>query len=282
MSAFTVPLPHGVWRDAVRVPAVVMRPVDGTDEVYILEQSASLLPAALANGLLGRCLVIPDAEKLVGDLSLGDREALLLSLRRASFGDRIDTTLDCPRDGCRQRLDLELTISDFLLTPYANPAERYEVSLPLGTQHLAVTLHPPRAADQEAVLALARRDPDTATEALLARCVEGIRTGTKGVRLAELPPDAVEQLIETLAVLDPQAELRLDVRCAACGELFAALLDAAAFLLADIESRAARLLRDVHVLARHYHWSERDILALPAGRRERYLGLLAEAAAAGA
>jgi hypothetical protein len=29
------------------------------------------------------------------------------------------------------------------------------------------------------------------------------------------------------------------------------------------------------VLALHYHWSETDILALPAGKRRRYLGLLA-------
>jgi hypothetical protein len=29
------------------------------------------------------------------------------------------------------------------------------------------------------------------------------------------------------------------------------------------------------VLALHYHWSEQDILALPAGKRRRYLALLA-------
>jgi hypothetical protein len=36
-----------------------------------------------------------------------------------------------------------------------------------------------------------------------------------------------------------------------------------------------RLFEEVHVLARHYHWSERDILALTATRRGRYLQLLA-------
>ena len=37
-----------------------------------------------------------------------------------------------------------------------------------------------------------------------------------------------------------------------------------------------RLYTEVHHLALHYHWSERDILALPRGRRQRYLGLLVE------
>jgi hypothetical protein len=36
-----------------------------------------------------------------------------------------------------------------------------------------------------------------------------------------------------------------------------------------------RLYQEVHVLALHYHWSERSILALPAAKRQRYLGLLA-------
>ncbi|MGH7392800.1 MAG: DUF6760 family protein [Candidatus Rokuibacteriota bacterium] len=37
------------------------------------------------------------------------------------------------------------------------------------------------------------------------------------------------------------------------------------------------LYRDVHALAWHYHWSEREILTLPREKRRRYLGLLAQA-----
>jgi hypothetical protein len=36
------------------------------------------------------------------------------------------------------------------------------------------------------------------------------------------------------------------------------------------------LLREVHRLARAYHWSERDILSLPLKRRLAYLLLLEE------
>ena len=31
---------------------------------------------------------------------------------------------------------------------------------------------------------------------------------------------------------------------------------------------------EVHTLARHYHWSEAEILALPQARRRLYLGLI--------
>jgi len=36
----------------------------------------------------------------------------------------------------------------------------------------------------------------------------------------------------------------------------------------------SRLLLDVHRIASHYHWSEAAILALPRGRRQRYLDLI--------
>ena len=35
------------------------------------------------------------------------------------------------------------------------------------------------------------------------------------------------------------------------------------------------LYEEVHHLAYHYHWAERDILDLPRAKRRRYLGLLA-------
>jgi hypothetical protein len=36
------------------------------------------------------------------------------------------------------------------------------------------------------------------------------------------------------------------------------------------------LLRDVHVLATQYHWTESDILRLTLSRRAAYLGLIEE------
>jgi hypothetical protein len=42
-----------------------------------------------------------------------------------------------------------------------------------------------------------------------------------------------------------------------------------------------RLYEEIHVLALHYHWAEAAILAMPAGKRRRYLGLLARQAERG-
>jgi len=45
-----------------------------------------------------------------------------------------------------------------------------------------------------------------------------------------------------------------------------------------MSGRCARLWREVHALARAYHWSERELLAMPLHRRLRYLLLLEEEA----
>ena len=45
-----------------------------------------------------------------------------------------------------------------------------------------------------------------------------------------------------------------------------------------MSGRAKGLLRDVHELARAYGWTERDVFALPLGRRFAYRLLLEEEA----
>ncbi len=51
-------------------------------------------------------------------------------------------------------------------------------------------------------------------------------------------------------------------------------LDIAGYLFAEVAARGRFLYREVHTLARYYHWSEVDILALSRERRRRYLALI--------
>lgn len=51
--------------------------------------------------------------------------------------------------------------------------------------------------------------------------------------------------------------------------------DPAAYVWAEVENSAARLLRDVHLLAAAYGWTEAAILGMSATRRAAYLQLAA-------
>jgi hypothetical protein len=259
-----ITMPGGVQSDGTRRRDAELRPLRGEDELFLAEEGASLLPAARTTALLTRCLVRlgpcePVSEERVRSLSVGDREALLLHVRRSTLGERIPCVLACP--ACAEAIDVELLVSDLLVPPYDRWPEWHELDLGSGT---AVRFRLPTGADQEAAAPVALDDPAAAARLVLERCVDG----PVGSAAAVLP--------EALARLDPQAEIVLELACPACAERFTALFDTGDYLCRELLARQGALFHEVHALARAYHWNEGEILALTPARRRVYLDLLAE------
>ena len=71
-------------------------------------------------------------------------------------------------------------------------------------------------------------------------------------------------------------EIVLSSHCTDCGAPIAGRVDPLELLLAEM-ARHGGVLAEFDTIARAYHWSEAELLALPAFRRRRYLRLLAEA-----
>ena len=67
-----------------------------------------------------------------------------------------------------------------------------------------------------------------------------------------------------------------ELTCPECERDFLAPFDTTAFFFQEMRLRREALLREVHLLALYYHWSEADILALTRERRRMYLALLDE------
>jgi hypothetical protein len=104
---------------------------------------------------------------------------------------------------------------------------------------------------------------------LLKLC--SLESGEFHEEFTEADLDAVGNL---LAQADPLAEALLDFDCAACGHRWREPLDIAAWLWAEVEARARRLLYDVHTLAAAYGWREHEILSLSERRRALYLEMV--------
>jgi hypothetical protein len=130
---------------------------------------------------------------------------------------------------------------------------------------MPVTVRAATGADHERAARLALVDADVAARELLAACVIGP---------AQLDGETAACAEALLVELDPAAELLLEGPCPACGRRVVATFDPISHLWGELEQRQALLEYEVHVLASHYHWSERDIVALPARRRARYLAQL--------
>ena len=112
-------------------------------------------------------------------------------------------------------------------------------------------------------------DLDRARTALLARCAQPVNRD--GPDAAEWSESQQAALGEALAVLDPLAEILIDLSCQACGHSWQCLFDIATFLWSEIRARSRRLLQDIDVLARTYGWTESEILRLSDHRRGLYV-----------
>lgn len=270
--AVSIILPHGLVEGGRARRTVDLRAPTGDDEAAVLELSRHARPAEVTTALLERCVRDIDGEAPTIDtiraLTAGDREALMLHLRKISFGDRLPCVLDCPL--CGSRMDLTLSVDELLSAPYPDVRERHRMTVENGAGRLHVSFRLPTGADQEA--AAAHDDVEAAIRVVIDRCVDDVRAGDRP--LETLPDEAIDALSATMARLDPQAETTLRVRCPEGEHPFTAVLDAGAAVIAELTGGEDQLLREVQAIALRYHWSEQEILGLDLRRRRRYLELL--------
>lgn len=194
-------------------------------------------------------------------LPLGARDRLLLDLRRAALGARIECEARCP--ACGERVELD--VSAPALRCESNAAEETPFEIEHGDRRIAFRL--PTTAD---LIGCAGADGEAARRIVL-RCVIGVRQGDTPVEPHTLPDAALEAVGERCAELDPQADIELDITCPVCAHRWRSPFEIAAFLWSELESWAARMLDDIHVIASRYGWSEAAILELSPSRRRYYL-----------
>lgn len=253
-----------MWRAETRITEVSIRPPTGNDEEWLAARLGGL-PIPLAAGLLARCVVdiggvAPNRDDIEA-LTVGDREALLWHLRRLAFGDRIDAVVEC--GSCGEKLDMPLRIGELLDASHDPSYEDWAETFTDVIGGASVAYRLPTGRDQ----ATAAEGED-----LVASCLVEVDGDPPREKIAHL----VGPVGDLMAQRDPQAEARLETECPSCGADVEAILDAFSFLQEEMMRRSVHLMREVHTLAWHYHWSEHDILAMTADRRGTYLDLIAE------
>jgi hypothetical protein len=203
-------------------------------------------------------------------LPLGRRDAALLALRSELFGPRLMSAISCPQ--CGEQLQLTLDTSALGAAPTLAAAEAELQTLTAPPYVLRYRL--PNSTDLLAVVQ--SESVEAARALLLRRCLQSAERDQAAVSPDALPAAVIAALAGHMAQADPQADLQLDMSCPACGHVWLAAFDVMAYLWTEIDRWARRLLREVHALASAYGWSEADILALSAMRRQAYLDLIRE------
>lgn len=182
----------------------------------------------------------------------------LLAITLATRGDVWTLTGQCQAPECSELMDLPLRLGDFLRIE-----DPLRVGVPIAGEG-AVELRTPTGDDQRAWLQ-AEAGPDHMLDRLLT-----------DAPTAPLAPEAVETIDAALAETDPLTALEIETVCPECGAANRIPMDLERQCLHFLTAEQPRLLDDIHRLALAYHWSEAEILAIPAARRRQYLDRLNE------
>jgi hypothetical protein len=211
--------------------------------------------APLDRGVLAARATTPESGD-PADWPVGRRNRALAQLHCAAFGGVLRGWTRCR--GCGEQLEFAF---DGHGVAKAEPAESDLVNWGAWRFRLPTSRDLAAAAQEQSEPAATRR--------LMSACLVGVEP--VGDVWSE---DDVKAIEERLAAADPLAEIRLHFECPACSASFDESLDLCHFVWAAIDSRAKRILRDVHVLALAYGWSEGQILALSPSRRSAYLQMV--------
>ncbi|MGI8554206.1 MAG: phage baseplate protein [Dehalococcoidia bacterium] len=223
-----------------------------------LEQPDIWQPLALLHAALPEF-----SSEALARLSVGRRDAYLLTLREWIFGPRLTGIARCP--ACDQDLELAFDSADIRATPQAEPLET--LSLTIDGYELQVRL--PNSLDAAAVAGSA--DLTGARRLLLDRCLTATKVQGEAVSPDELPSAVLELVVARMSEADPQADVQLALCCPDCGHAWQTIFDIGSFLWSEVNAWAQRILHEVHILASAYGWREAEILGLSPWRRQSYL-----------
>lgn len=236
-----------------------MRILNNADFLTLWEIGHPLHP--LDRGLLAIRASLSDelaTDEQVADWPLGRRNRALAELRALYFGPRLKGWMACSQ--CGEKLEFEVDCRSLA-----------ETQTQTSTQTITLqgsTFRLPTSRDLAHITHEA--DPQRAAMLLLENCtLEHATTGP-----ASWTETEIEAVTEEMAHADPLAEIALDFECPVCGHISQEALDLPGFVWAEIETRAKRILIEVHALASRYGWAESAILAMSEPRRAAYLQMV--------
>jgi len=269
---------------------VELMPLRGRDELLFATEQGEMRHARVTE-LLSRCVrrigaVSPVSRDDLRELPVADRQYLLLKLREATFGDRVEAIVSCANAACGARIDIDFALGDIPIKESRDKGPHYRMRLSpeawktneTGEARADVVFRLPNGGDQEAIAWMLPQDEQRAAMALLARCVQRIgfweRPGPSGI--ARLSTQALMEIERQIEEVAPAVELTATGDCPECEDSFAIPLDLPGLFWSEWRISRTRLLREVHTLAFHYHWSEREIMRMPRPLRREYIEILAE------
>jgi hypothetical protein len=228
----------------------------------------------LITNLLELCLSAggaPIERKFARDLPAGFRIEALLRLAELTDPGPFSWRLRCSSPDCGQESEFELTADEIVSQgSELREAAVYETEI----RGHALVLRRPTGLDQ----AQWTKEPQEREAELMLRAILVRPTVEEMLSKGETMESIARAVDDALEGFDPLPGLHLDVVCPHCEKSCEVAPDLTGAALERLYHAQQALIEDVHRLASRYHWSEHQILELPAWRRQSYLDLIGETA----
>jgi len=291
MNPIACSLPGGYADDSgvIHLEAEVI-PLTGQEE-ELLSNAEKAVTAVLVTQILSRCVariggIAPVTEEIARSLLVGDRQYLLLKLREATFGDIVLSTVNCPWSDCKQKVDIDFSLENVPIKTSTDKGPIYTAELSpeaayvdeQGDQHRKVRFRLPNGGDQEALSSLIVTNEALAQTKLLERCIKKVGPfDVSGIDIvSRLSPNARMEIEKRMHTVAPKVELTFDADCPECQRQFSLPFAFQDFFVGELSISQELLYREVHYLASHYHWSEREIMQMTRNKRRKYIEVLAD------
>lgn len=225
--------------------------ISDTAILDLWEKGACEHPLDRALGLIALVEAEMSREELAA-LPIAERDVRLFDVTEAVFGTQLALSATCTV--CGAETELSFSVSDIKRLESPGTVHRvirhggrdYPYRMP-NSRDLANAL---RAPDPRQALLLSLMDRTEADDALIAACDAALEA-TSG--------------LEALSV---------GFECAECGAAENAPFDILDYLWTRIAAEARRLMWDIHLLARSYGWTSREILGLSPLRRAEHVAMV--------
>ena len=239
------------------IHSIFLRELNGHDEFLVFDNSTpcalQLLNNTIVHQIPGSELQLIEAEKI----TISDRDYLLSEIYKFTFGNRIESSLDC--NECGERYDLNFLLDDLVMHAgnRRNDIQTDDDGFFCGDDGVRFRL--PTGEDEIAVWGL---PSDEAELLMYHKCLA--QPATKGKN----------EIMAFMEEIGPLLTTNLSTNCPECQSSQKLQFDMQSYLLSRLKNGQKKLTIEVHNIAMTYGWSNKEILDLSRRVRQAYSNLI--------
>jgi len=234
---------------------------------------------------------------IIAELSLGEKNMILLLLRKLAFGDNLALVSYCPF--CKEKMTQNVATTELVnsgkdsgvcstATSLQQSDSIYQLSYDVvardhqnGRDYM-LNIRPIIVGNlQDIYDSIMGKKIDSSELSVKREVIEKIVHMNVLKSVPALPVDIYSNakdlalaIVERIGDLDPLSNIRLSLTCPQCEKRFLEDFYPEYFVFKEIAFYHSFLEHDLNWIALHYGWTEGDITELPISRRKRYVNLI--------